>query len=153
MEKMIVLFLVVSIIAVTGCTSNIGPADSISGKDLPQNVTEPEETGRAWNDAEVVGRWYQTGQGNGAKIWYEFYPDGTFTFNYDMRGNGDNVMNGGTWHGLGNSTCQLVSSISDEPGTHGNEFITINQDGKSFISGIEFSLPTGTANEIVFVKE
>lgn len=153
MERGIVIFLVVSLIAVTGCTGTTGPEYIISGKDLPQDVTDAGETGRTWNDDGIIGRWYQAGRGNGAKIWYEFYPDGTFTFNYDMRGNSDNVMNRGTWFCLGNSTCQLVSGISDEPDTHGNEFITLNRDGKSFISGNEYSMTTGTAKEIVFVKE
>ena len=153
MEKIIFIFLVVSVIAVTGCTGNTGPADILSGKDLQQNVTDAEDMGRTWNDDRIVGRWYQTGRGNGAKIWYEFYPDGTFTFNYDMRGNSNNVMNRGTWICFGNSTCQLVSGISDEPDTHGNECITLNQDGKSFASGKDYSLTTGTAKEIVFVKE
>lgn len=152
MEKIFFIFLIVSVIAVTGCTGNTGPADILSGKNLSQNVTDAIETDLTWNDDLIIGRWYQTNRGNGAKIWYEFYPDGTFTFNYDMRGNGDNVMNRGTWICLGNATCQLVSGISDETDTHGNEYISLNKDGKSFISGNEYSLTTGTAKEIVFVK-
>jgi hypothetical protein len=43
------------------------------------------ETGTEWseNHNAIVGFWDQTERGNGARIWYEFTPAGTFTFNYD----------------------------------------------------------------------
>lgn len=113
------------------------------------------DTGTEWSENynTIVGRWYQTGRGNGPKIWYEFIPDGTFTFNYDMRGNGDNMRNKGSWTYLGNKTYQMISNMSNEPDTHGNENITISQDGKSFHSGTEYSSTSATGGDIVFAKE
>jgi len=113
------------------------------------------ETGTEWstNYNAIVGSWYQTGRGNGAKIWYEFNPDGTFTFNYDMMGNGDNTRNKGSWTYLGNKTYEMVSSISHEPNTHGNENITLIQEGKSFQSGTEYSSPAAETRAILFAKK
>jgi hypothetical protein len=112
------------------------------------------ETGTEWSEHynAIVGRWYQTGRGNGSKIWYEFKPDGTFTFNYDMMGNRDTMQNQGSWTYLGNNTYQLISSISKEPDTHGNENITL-QDGKSFQSGTEYSSASTAGRDIVYAKE
>jgi hypothetical protein len=118
-------------------------------------IQTSNETGTEWssNYSSIVGLWDQTQRGNGAKIWYEFKRDGTFTFNYDMRGNGDNMRNTGSWTYLGNKTYQMISNMSNEPDTHGNENITISQDGKSFHSGTEYSSTSATGRDIVFAKE
>ncbi|MFA5269082.1 MAG: hypothetical protein WC379_14030 [Methanoregula sp.] len=96
------------------------------------------ETGTEWstNYHAIVGRWYQTGRGNGAKIWYEFNPDGTFTFNYDMMGNSDNMQDKGSWTYLGNNTYDLISTISAD---HNHTSITINPKERTFNSGILLS--------------
>jgi hypothetical protein len=111
-------------------------------------IQTSNETGTEWssNYSSIVGRWYQTGRGNGPKIWYEFIPDGTFTFNYDMKGNGDNMRNKGSWTYLGNKTYQMISNMSNEPDTHGNENITIP-------SGTVDSSTSATGRDIVFAKE
>lgn len=96
------------------------------------------ETGTEWstNYNAIAGSWYQTGRGNGAKIWYVFKPDGTFTFNYDMRGNGDNIQDRGSWTYLGNNTYDLISDISAD---HNHSSIIINPKERTFNSGILLS--------------
>jgi hypothetical protein len=118
-------------------------------------IQTSKETGTEWSDnySSIVGRWFQTQRGNGAKIWYDFKKDGTFTFNYDMRGNKGDMRNMGSWVYLGNKTYHLISNVSNESNTHGNENITINQGGKSFNSGIEYSSDSAVGREIVFAKE
>jgi hypothetical protein len=118
-------------------------------------IQTSKETGTEWSDnySSIVGRWFQTQRGNGAKIWYDFKTDGTFTFNYDMRGNKGDMQNMGSWVYLGNKTYHLISKVSNVSNTHGNENITINQWGKSFNSGIEYSSDSEVGREIVFAKE
>jgi hypothetical protein len=109
------------------------------------------ETGTEWsaNYSSLAGRWDQTELGNGAKIWYEFETDGTFTFNYDMMGNRDNIQDTGSWAYLGNKTYVLISHIS---GGHEPVYITINNDGKSFNSGIQYSSKSAVGRELVYVR-
>jgi len=92
------------------------------------------ETGAEWSENynAIAGRWYQTGRGNGAKIWYDFRPDGTFTFNYDMMGNRDNMQDGGSWTYLGNNTYDMISNQSAD---HKHTSITINPWERTFKSG------------------
>jgi hypothetical protein len=92
------------------------------------------ETGTEWSENynAIVGRWYQTGRGNGAKIWYDFRPYGTFTFNYDMRGNRDNMQDGGGWTYLGNNTYDMISNRSAD---HNHTSVTINPRERTFKSG------------------
>ena len=75
-------------------------------------IQTSNETGTEWSDnySSLIGRWDQTQRGNGAKIWYDFKPDGTFTFNYDMMGNRDNIQDRGSWAYLGNKTYMLIST-------------------------------------------
>lgn len=96
------------------------------------------ETGTEWSEnySALVGTWDQTQRGNGARIWYEFNTDGTFTFNYDMMGNRDNMQDKGSWTYLGNNTWNLVSNVSAD---HGHTYISLDQEGKSFKSGFIYS--------------
>jgi len=109
------------------------------------------ETGTEWSDnySSLVGRWDQTQRGNGAKIWYDFKTDGTFTFNYDMMGNRDNMQDLGSWAYLGNKTYVLISHIS---GGHEPVYITINNDGKSFNYGIQYSSDSAVGRELVYAR-
>ena len=110
------------------------------------------ETGTEWsnNFSSVVGLWDRTAQGNAAKIWYDFRTDGSFTFNYDMRGNRDTMQDRGSWEYMGNNTYLLISGISAE---HRHTNITINPDGKTFDSGTVFSSDSGAGQAIVYAKE
>lgn len=114
-------------------------------------IQTSDETGTEWSDnySSLVGRWDQTQRGNGAKIWYDFKTDGTFTFNYDMMGNRDNIQDTGSWAYLGNKTYVLISHIS---GGHEPVYITINNDGKSFNSGIQYSSKSAVGRELVYVR-
>jgi hypothetical protein len=109
------------------------------------------ETGTEWSDnySSLVGRWDQTHRGNGAKIWYDFKTDGTFTFNYDMMGNRDNIQDTGSWAYLGNKTYILISKV---PGGHEPVYITVYNDGKSFNSGTQYSSDSAVGRELVYVK-
>jgi hypothetical protein len=109
------------------------------------------ETGTEWsaNYSLLVGRWDQTQRGNGAKIWYDFKADGTFTFNYDMMGNRDNIQDMGSWAYLGNKTWVLVSHVS---GGHEPVYITLNNDGKSFNAGIQYSSDSAVGRELVYAR-
>ncbi len=146
------ILLITSIIIVAGCIDATGP---IPNQTLDNQLQQgPVEIGNEMQgSAMIAGQWYQTGRGNGAKIWYDFHPEGTFTFNYDMRGNRDSVMSRGRWAFLGNSTFQLVPDIPQEPDTHGNENITISSDGRSFHSGTEYQSGSVTRRDIVFEKD
>jgi hypothetical protein len=118
------------------------------------------ETGTEWsnNYSSIIGLWDRTGQGNGAKIWYDFKRDGTFTFNYDMMGNRDNMQDMGSWGYLGNKTYDLISNVSRDPG---HTYITIDKEGKTFTSGIVYSMYPGINHSyessygrgIVYAKE
>ena len=80
------------------------PADHVTGTS--------NETGTEWsnNYSSIAGLWDQTQRGNGAKIWYDFKTDGTYTLNYDMRGNGDKILDQGNWVYAGNRTYDLISN-------------------------------------------
>jgi len=109
------------------------------------------ETGTEWSDnySSLVGRWDQTQRGNGAKIWYDFKTDGTFTFNYDMMGNRDNMQDMGSWAYLGNKTYVLISQVS---GGHEPVYISINNDVKSFNAGIQYSSDSAVGRELVYAR-
>jgi hypothetical protein len=114
-------------------------------------IQTSNETGTEWSDnySSLAGRWDQTQRGNGAKIWYDFKTDGTFTFNYDMRGNRDNIQDRGSWTYLGNKTYMLISNVSSG---HEPVYITVYNDGKSFNSGIQYSSASAAGRELVYVK-
>ncbi len=109
------------------------------------------EIGTEWsaNYSSLVGRWDQTQRGNGAKIWYDFKTDGTFTFSYDMMGNRDNVQDTGSWAYLGNKTWVLISQVSV---SHEPVYITFNNDGKSFNAGIQYSSNSAVGRELVYAR-
>jgi hypothetical protein len=109
------------------------------------------ETGTEWSDNyfSLAGRWDQTQRGNGAKIWYDFKTDGTFTFNYDMMGNRDNMQDMGSWAYLGNKTWVLISQVS---GGHEPVYITFNNDGKSFNAGIQYSSDSAVGRDLVYAR-
>ncbi|HZK30556.1 MAG TPA: hypothetical protein VFC43_04895 [Methanoregula sp.] len=111
-----------------------------------------DETGTEWSDNyySLAGRWDQTQRGNGAKIWYDFKTDRTFTFNYDMMGNREDIQDKGSWAYLGNKTYILISNIS---GGHEPVYLTLYNDGKSFNSGIQYSSDLAVGRELVYVKE
>ncbi len=122
------------------------------------HITASNETGTEWskNYFSIVGLWYQTGRGNGAPIWYDFKADGTFTFNYDMRGNKDNVQERGSWEYLGDKMYQLTSNFSHDPATAGNAGFTLDPGGKTFISGTEYTQYANgltMSRELVYKKE
>jgi len=96
------------------------------------------KTGTEWSESysSIIGSWDQTDRGNGARIWYEFNADGSFTFNYDMMGNKDNMQDTGSWTYLGNNTWDLISSVSAD---HGHTYLSLDQGGKSFTSGLVYS--------------
>jgi hypothetical protein len=96
------------------------------------------ETGTEWSDnySSIIGLWDRSRQGNGAKIWYDFNKDGSFTFNYDMMRNRDDVQDRGSWTYLGNNTWELISNVSAE---HKRTRITLDRGSKSFRSGSEYS--------------
>ena len=102
------------------------PADHVSATS--------NETGTEWsnNYSSIIGLWDQTQRGNGAKIWYDFKTDGTYTLNYDMRGNGNNILDQGSWAYAGNSTYDLISSSWED---HRHIYLSINKDGRTFNSG------------------
>lgn len=144
--------LIASIVIVAGCTDATGPIPNQTRDTQLQQV--PVGSGTVMQgSAMIAGQWYQTGRGNGARIWYDFHPDGSFTFNYDMKGNRDSVMSKGRWAFLGNSTFQLVPDIPQEPNTHGNENITLSSDGKSFHSGTEYQSASAIVKDIIFEKD
>lgn len=109
------------------------------------------ETGTEWSEnySSLAGRWDQTERGNGAKIWYDFKTDGSFTFNYDMMGNRDNMQDMGSWAYLGNKTYVLISHVS---GGHEPVYITFNNDGKSFNAGIQYSSDSAVGRELVYAR-
>ena len=115
-------------------------------------IQTSNETGTEWSDnySSLVGRWDQTQRGNGAKIWYDFKTDGTFTFNYDMMGNREDMQDKGSWAYLGNKTYILISNVS---GGHEPVYITLYNNGKSFNSGIQYSSDSAVGRELVYVKE
>jgi hypothetical protein len=110
------------------------------------------ETGTEWsmNYSSIVGRWTQTGRGNGAKIWYDFNEDGTFTFNYDMRGNGDPTQERGIWTYLGNMSYDLNPEFT---GDLRRILISNDGEGRSFVSGTEYSSGSGIGRDLVYRKE
>jgi hypothetical protein len=114
-------------------------------------IKTSDETGTEWSDnySSLAGRWDQTQRANGAKIWYDFKTDGTFTFNYDMMGNSDNIQDRGSWAYLGNKTYMLISNVSR---SHEPVYITFYNDGKSFNSGIQYSSASAAGRELVYVK-
>ena len=118
------------------------------------HILVSNETGTEWskNYPAIIGLWDRTGQGNGAKIWYDFKTDGTFTFNYDMRGNKGDVQDMGTWEYLGNTMYRLVSNVSNAGDPGRNRNITINQ-GRTFVSGTVFSSDSEVGRDIVYAKE
>lgn len=165
--------------------------DKVSGADTWSRVTLQTGDGRAsagwlpsayimkrsygegteWSEgySTIVGSWDRAGQGNGARIWYDFYNDGTFTFNYDMRGNRDNMQDRGSWTYRGNNSWELVSGVASD---HGHSYISLDPGGKSFISGRVYSsyvnntrgdidpgsetaygFDTAVENDIVYVKK
>ncbi len=118
-------------------------------------IKTSDETGTEWsnNYSSIVGLWDQTQRGNGAKIWYDFKTDGTYTLNYDMRGNGDNFLDQGSWVYAGNSTYDLISNSWED---HRYIYLTINHDGRSFNSGsIQVVTNSGqnTTQDLVYAKE
>ena len=124
-------------------------------------IKTSDETGTEWsnNYSSIAGLWDQTQRGNGAKIWYYFKTDGTYTLNYDMKGNGDNILDQGNWFYAGNSTYDLISNSWDD---HRHIYITVNNDRRSFNSGsvqeVTVSGQSGTQNPpiekvLVYVKE
>ena len=96
------------------------------------------ETRTEWSDnySAIVGLWDRAGQGNGAKIWYEFTADGKFTFNYAMSDNRDSLQDKGSWAYLGNYTYDLISNVSAD---HQHTNITLNKEERLFRSGIVYS--------------
>ena len=110
------------------------------------------ESGTEWsnNYSSITGLWDRTRRGNGAKIWYDFRKDGTFTFNYDMMGNRDNMQDTGSWRYIGNNTYDLISNVS---GDHGRTTIILSPDVKSFHSGIEYSSDSAVGRDIIYAKE
>ena len=114
-------------------------------------IETSNETGTEWsnNYSSLVGRWEETQRGNGAKIWYDFETDGTFTFNYDMMGNRDNIQDRGSWAYLGNKTFFLVSYVSEG---HEPAYITVHNDGNSFNSGIQYSSRSAVGRELEYIK-
>ncbi len=112
------------------------------------------ETGTEWsnNYSSIVGLWDQTQRGNGAKIWYDFKTDGTYTLNYDMRGNGNNILDQGSWAYAGNSTYDLISNSWED---HRHIYLSINKDGRTFTSGSVQVSVSGQNSEhpLVYAKE
>jgi hypothetical protein len=109
------------------------------------------EIGTEWskNYSSKVGRWDQTDRGNAAKIWFEFTPDGAYTYNYDMRGNADNAREKGSWIYLGNGTYDLISNTYTD---HRHIPIIIDQVTRSFSYGIEYSSGSDVGKEKIFTK-
>lgn len=112
----------------------------------PTNETETEWSG---NYSSVVGRWDQTERGNAAKIWFEFTPDGTYTYNYDMRGNKENIRDRGNWMYLGNGTYELISNTYSD---HQHFSIVIDPVTKTFRFGMEYSSSSEIGTEKIFAK-
>ena len=112
---------------------------------------ETNETGTEWSENyySILGLWEQTGRGNGAKIWYEFLPDGTYTFNYDMMGNRDNVQDRGSWTYHGNGTYELISYTDT---AHGHISITPDTSGKTFLCGFEYTYGSSDGRELEYRK-
>jgi hypothetical protein len=110
------------------------------------------ETETEWskNYSSIVGRWKQTGRGNGAKIWYDFNRDGTFTFNYDMGGNRDPTQERGIWTYLGNMSYDLNPEFT---GDLRRIFIFNDGESMSFVSGTEYSSGSGIGHDLVYRKE
>jgi hypothetical protein len=110
-----------------------------------------DEAGSEWSEnySAIVGSWDRANRGNGARIWYEFRSDGSFTFNYDMMGNRDNVLDTGSWTYLRDNQWELISNVSPY---HEHTFISLNPGGTSFNSGTVQSLGTGIVEEIRFEK-
>ncbi len=109
------------------------------------------ETGTEWsgNYSSIVGRWDQTDRGNAAKIWFEFTPDGAYTYNYDMRGNADNVRERGNWMYLGNGTYDLISNTYSD---HRHIPVIIDRATTSFNFGMEYSSASEVGKENKFAK-
>jgi hypothetical protein len=97
----------------------------------------------------ILGRWEQTNRGNGAKIWYEFKEDGTYTFNYDMIGNRDNVQDRGSWGYRGNGTYDLVSNTAPD---NRQESITLDPQAETFKSGFQHSSDPAAEHELVYAR-
>lgn len=114
-------------------------------------IAATNETGTEWSEqySSVLGRWDQTNRGNGAKIWYEFKWDGTYTFNYDMMGNRDNVQDRGSWVYRGNRTYDLVSNTAPD---HRLESITLDPQAKTFKSGFQHSSDPAAEHELVYAR-
>lgn len=125
---------------------------SYAGWIIADHLTaETNEMGTEWSEhySSVLGRWEQTSRGNGAKIWYEFKEDGTYTFNYDMMGNRDNVQDRGSWEYRGNRTYDLVSSTASD---NRLESITLDPQEKTFKSGFQYSSDPAAEHELVYAR-
>jgi hypothetical protein len=125
---------------------------SYTGWLIADHVTAAtNETGTEWSEhyTTILGRWEQTNRGNGAKIWYEFKEDGTYTFNYDMMGNRDNVQDRGSWAYRGNGTYDLVSNTAPD---NRQESITLDPKAKTFKSGFQHSSDPAAEHELVYAR-
>jgi hypothetical protein len=120
------------------------PASHLSGA--------TNETGTEWskNYYSIVGPWDQSRRGNGPRIWFEFTPDGAYTYNYDMMGNRENVQDRGSWTYRGNGTYDLISNTYPD---HRHISIVIDQVAGSFDYGVEYSSGSGTGTAKVFARE
>jgi hypothetical protein len=109
------------------------------------------ETGTEWsrNYSSIVGRWDQTGRGNGAKIWFAFTADGMYTYNYDMAGNGENIQDRGSWTYLGSMTYDLISNTYSD---HRHMPVVIDHEGRSFIFGTEYRAGSSAGSDKVFAR-
>jgi hypothetical protein len=114
-------------------------------------IAATNETGTEWSEhySSVLGRWEQTNRGNGAKIWYEFKEDGTYTFNYDMMGNRDNVQDRGSWDYRGNRTYELVSNTAPD---NLLKSITLDPQARTFKSGFQHSTDPAAEHELVYAR-
>jgi hypothetical protein len=109
------------------------------------------ETGTEWsnNYSLIVGHWDLTQRGNAPKIWFEFTTDGTYTYNYDMMGNKENVQDRGNWVYRGNNTYDLISnSFSD----HRHISILLDPTAKLFSYRTEYSAGSAVGTEKIFAK-
>jgi hypothetical protein len=110
------------------------------------------ESGTEWsnNYSSIVGRWDQTERGNGPKIWYEFTANGTYTYNYDMMGNKENIQDRGNWAYSGNKTYDLISNTYSD---HRHISLVVDQVGTTFRYGMEYSSGSEIGTEKIFMRE
>jgi hypothetical protein len=110
------------------------------------------ETGTEWSEnySSIVGRWDQTQRGNGPKIWYEFTPDGAYTYNYDMMGNKENIQDRGNWVYPGNKTYDLISNTYSD---HRHISIVVDRVARSFSYGTEYSSGSDVGTKKIFSME